>query len=134
MPRFDKLSRRIVLTGRVDTLTGLHIGAGRSLSAADPEDPVAKDFFGRPYIPGSSFKGALRAQIEGLLRGLERPDVWACDPLDAPCPRPPEDFEPGLKDRRRERERHWARIVSGWDLDRQLEGSCTACRLFGSRF
>ena len=133
MPRFETLSKRVVLRGTVELLSGLHIGAGRTSAVSESDHPVVKDFFGRPYVPGSSLKGALRGVVEGLLRGLDRKDVWACDPLEAPCPRPPEDFEPGLKDRRRERERHWSRIVTSWDLERQLEGSCTACRLFGSR-
>lgn len=134
MPRFEMLARRLVLRGTVDLVTGLHIGSGRSTAVHESDNPVVKDFFGRPYVPGSSLKGALRAQVESLLRALERTDVWACDPLEAPCPRPPEDFEPGLKDRKRERERHWSRIVQSWELERQLEGSCTACRLFGSRW
>lgn len=133
MPRFETMTKRVVLRGTVESLSGLHIGAGRTTAVHESDHPVVKDFFGRPYIPGSSLKGALRGAVEGLLRGLDRKDIWACDPLEAPCPRPPDDFEPGLKDRRRERERHWSRIVASWDLERQLEGSCTACRLFGSR-
>ena len=133
MPRFETMSRRVVLRGTVELVSGLHIGSGRSAAVNESDNPVVKDFFGRPYIPGSSLKGAIRAVAESLLRGIGSTTAWACDPLEAPCPRPPDDFEPGLKDRRRERERHWSRIVASWDLERQLEGSCTACRLFGSR-
>src|SRR5438477_13160132 len=111
MPRFETLSRRVVLRGTVELASGLHIGSGRVAAVSESDNPVVKDFFGRPYVPGSSLKGTLRAAVEGLLRGLERKDAWACDPLEAPCPRPPDDCEPGLKDRRRERERHWSRIV-----------------------
>src|SRR5438552_16739215 len=34
-------------------------------------DSMALDSSGRPYIPGSSFRGALRAYIESALRGIE---------------------------------------------------------------
>jgi CRISPR-associated RAMP protein (TIGR02581 family) len=37
---------------------------------------VLKDLQGRPYIPGSSFKGAYRAHLEKLLRGLD--ETLAC--------------------------------------------------------
>jgi len=132
MHRFDRLDKRLVLRGRIELLTGLHIGTGRSLSVHELDNPVVKDFFGRPMIPGSSFKGALRNQIESVIRGLGRSDVWACDLLDSPCPRPPDSFEPGLIERRRDRERHWTKAVREMSLSEQLEASCTVCRLFGS--
>ncbi len=42
-------------------LTHVHVGAGRAPGAVDL--PVIKDPFGVPYIPGSSFKGAIKSQI-----------------------------------------------------------------------
>ncbi|MBI4859002.1 MAG: CRISPR-associated RAMP protein [Candidatus Riflebacteria bacterium] len=134
MARFDTLVSRLSLRGRVEVLSGLHIGSGRTLAVEESEEPVAKDFLGHPVIPGSGFKGALRNQLEALLRGLDGHSLWSCDPLEAPCPRPPDDFEPGLKDRKKERERHWYRVVRDWDADRLLAGSCTVCRLFGSQW
>jgi CRISPR-associated RAMP protein (TIGR02581 family) len=104
----------------------------RSLSVAELDNPVAKDFFGRPVIPGSSFKGALRNQVESLIRGLGRSDLWSCDLFESPCPRPPDSFEPGLAERRRDRERHWLKAVREMPLAGQVEASCTVCRLFGS--
>jgi CRISPR-associated RAMP protein (TIGR02581 family) len=133
MPRFEKLVRRLVLRGRLRLVTGLHIGSGHALAAHEPETPVVKDFFGRPFIPGSSLKGALRSQVEAFLRGMARPDAWACDPIQTPCPLPSDDDDPGAAGRGRDRFRKWGRIVESWDLDRQLAASCTACRLFGSR-
>lgn len=45
--------------------TGLHIGAGKgSLEIGGADNPVAKDAFGRPYIPGSSLRGRLRSLLE----------------------------------------------------------------------
>jgi len=132
MLRFEKMIHRHVLTGRVELLGGLHIGAGKTQSVHESDSPVVKDFFGRPFIPGSSFKGALRNHLESLIRGLSRKDIWACDPLEEPCPRPPDDFEPSLKDRRRERDRRWMRVVRDWEIPRQLAESCTACHIFGS--
>jgi len=41
------------------------VGAGKgSLEIGGSDNPVVKDAFGRPYIPGSSLRGKLRALIE----------------------------------------------------------------------
>ena len=45
--------------------TGLHIGAGKgSLEIGGADNPVVKDAFGLPYIPGSSLRGRLRSLLE----------------------------------------------------------------------
>lgn len=45
--------------------TGLHIGAGKgSLEIGGADNPVVKDAFGRPYVPGSSLRGRLRSLLE----------------------------------------------------------------------
>ena len=50
--------------------TGLHIGAGKgTLEIGGADNPVAKDAYGRPYIPGSSLRGAMRHNLE-LALGL----------------------------------------------------------------
>jgi len=89
---FRTLTRQVHLHGALMTRTALRIGAGRSYDALGEDLPVVKDALGRPLIPGSSLKGALRAYIESLLRALEplveRPDnapLLSCDPLANPC-------------------------------------------------
>src|SRR5579884_3384064 len=54
---------KLVLEGEIHCQTGLHIGAG---------NPVVKDAFGVPYIPGSSLRGRLRSLLEQSL-GLAVP-------------------------------------------------------------
>jgi len=45
--------------------TGLHIGAGKgSLDIGGADNPVVKDAFGRPYVPGSSLRGKMRSLLE----------------------------------------------------------------------
>ncbi|MCA9548134.1 MAG: hypothetical protein KC613_27205, partial [Myxococcales bacterium] len=46
--------------------------------------PVLRDVDGRPYVPGSALRGALRHGLEALLRGLDEPakGLWATDPED----------------------------------------------------
>lgn len=61
-----KLEGKILIRGKVETLTGLHIGGsstGLEIGGVDSviiRDPVTN----RPYIPGSSLKGGMRSLLE----------------------------------------------------------------------
>jgi CRISPR-associated protein Csm3 len=64
---------KLVLEGEIQCQTGLHIGAGKgSLEIGGADNPVVKDAFGIPYIPGSSLRGRLRSLLEQTL-GLALP-------------------------------------------------------------
>lgn len=67
---FDTFKNRLELTGILTTVTALRISAGRSTEPIGSDLPVIKDALGRPLIPGSSFKGALRSRLESFLRGI----------------------------------------------------------------
>lgn len=67
---FDTFKSRLELTGTLTTVTALRISAGRSSEPIGSDLPVIKDALGRPLIPGSSFKGALRSRLESFLRGI----------------------------------------------------------------
>lgn len=67
---FDTFKNRLTLTGTLQTVTALRVSAGRSLEPIGCDLPVIKDALGRPLIPGSSFKGALRSRLESFLRGV----------------------------------------------------------------
>ena len=65
---------KLVLEGEIQCQTGLHIGAGKgSLEIGGADNPVVKDAFGIPYIPGSSLRGRLRSLLEQTL-GLALPN------------------------------------------------------------
>ena len=60
-----KLIGKLVLDAVLHCETGLHVGAGKgSLEIGGSDNPVVKDAFGRPYVPGSSLRGRLRALLE----------------------------------------------------------------------
>lgn len=68
-----KLIGKLILEGELECRTGLHIGAGKgSLEIGGADNPVVKDSFGRPYVPGSSLRGRLRSLLEQS-RGLAVP-------------------------------------------------------------
>jgi len=57
--------RRYLFTGTLALKTGLHIGSGWTVGSPS-DDPVIRTSDGRPFIPGSSFKGAFRSTVEKL--------------------------------------------------------------------
>src|SRR5919198_143054 len=60
-----RLLGKLVLEGELHCETGLHVGAGKgSLEIGSSDNPVIKDAFGIPYIPGSSLRGRLRSLLE----------------------------------------------------------------------
>jgi CRISPR-associated protein Csm3 len=60
-----KFIGKLILEGDMDCVTGLHIGAGKgSLEIGGADNPVIKDAYGRPYVPGSSLRGRLRSLLE----------------------------------------------------------------------
>jgi len=68
---FDTFKNRLEITGTLTTVTAFRISAGRSTEPIGSDLPVIKDALGRPLIPGSSFKGALRSRLESFLRGID---------------------------------------------------------------
>ena len=68
-----KLVGKLILDGELHCETGLHVGAGKgSLEIGGADNPVVKDAFGLPYVPGSSLRGRLRSLLERSL-GLTSP-------------------------------------------------------------
>ena len=60
-----KLIGKLILEGEMLCETGLHVGAGKgSLEIGGSDNPVVKDAFGRPYVPGSSLRGKMRSLLE----------------------------------------------------------------------
>ncbi|RLD96256.1 MAG: CRISPR-associated RAMP protein [Aquificota bacterium] len=68
---FEVFENRVKLEGALISKSGLHVGSGRALDPEASDLPVVKDFSGRPFIPGSSFKGVLRSNLESFLRSLK---------------------------------------------------------------
>jgi len=138
---FDKFTSRITIRGQVSAETGLHIGVGgSSLDPSATDSPVIRDAAGRPFIPGSSFKGALRAHLESLVRGVNRSTLRACDPLADPCiPNKKQNSKLGIEELKAEAENE---ATENGRLNRVrydelltekvLSQTCDVCRLFGS--
>lgn len=88
-----KLEKIRTIKGKIQVLTGLHIGAASdTVEIGGLDNPIIKDPLPEsqaPYIPGSSLKGKMRSLIEikegryvkdGRLKG------WPCDCGEKECP------------------------------------------------
>ena len=145
-PLFHGFGRRVRLSATLRCETALRIGCGKTPFTEATDLPVMRDATGRPLLPGSSLKGAIRAQVEAILRAqgelqaekgrmaniqreaeLQR---WACDPIgQQPCCESQEVRERreqgSLKKRTPSAERaKEARVV--------VLRACYACRIFGA--
>lgn len=124
---FDALQSRLLFTGELIARTGLRIGAGRDTDVAGHDLPVMRDANGYPFIPGASFKGVLRAQIEALLRGLSddastQRRKLACYVLERRQRCIPDDTI-----------REWRATMDAEEIGRRvLDQSCMVCQTFGS--
>lgn len=112
----QRLHLRYRIEAELEALTGLRVGAGKQSDAAATDQPVIRDAMGRPFLPGSSIKGALRSGLESVLRTGLSPNLKACDLFADPC----------IDTKRSGGQR------SELDFEEVLKKSCTACLLFGS--
>jgi CRISPR-associated protein Csm3 len=71
------LHGRIILSGRVRAVSGLHIGGSPgALAIGNVDLPVIREAVsGRPYIPGSSLKGKMRSLAEKLTGAPQNRDI-----------------------------------------------------------
>jgi len=80
---FDQLRNRLTISGQIVTCSALRVGSGRTTDPTATELPLLQDDQGRPFIPGASFKGVLRSNVEALVRAVvhdRRRGV--CEPFD----------------------------------------------------
>ena len=71
---FEKLEKRIIISGTIEAVTPLHIGSGKpEVDIGEVDLPVLTAPDGQPYIPGSSLKGRVRSEAERIARerGME---------------------------------------------------------------
>ncbi|GAC1357596.1 MAG: CRISPR-associated RAMP protein Csx7 [Ktedonobacteraceae bacterium] len=139
-----ELRNRYLFQGSLVMLTAFHIGGGRA-TLSSSNSPVVLTPAGMPFIPGASFKGALRSTIEKLVPGLP-PDAGlsSCALIDLPedeqtretdKPKGEKRACPTVRQRaivkyRREQESQGKNV----DAVDEMENLCNTCLLFGSPF
>ncbi len=142
----SRLESRHVLRGELVCDTAVHVGtSGATDVLATTDMPVARDGAGRPYIPGSSFRGSFRSGLESLLRGLDgRPaGLPVCDPLQRPlggrggAPQSAAaagDGEKSCANRILELRQKEPQLSEEAAFRFAWDDSCEICRLFGNSF
>ena len=84
--KWDTFENRLRITGELVAVTGMRVGMSAESAMPTATDlPVIKNANGRPFIPGSSLRGAVRAHIERIVRAFEpdpRDGKGAHDPID----------------------------------------------------
>lgn len=135
---FEHLHSRHRLRSQLVALTGLRVGSGKSAEISASDQPVIRDGRGRPFLPGSSLKGALRAGLERVIRGLpSNTALRACDPLDSrehseACG---ERLKRWINDEaRKSLKAEDARAYDAQLLAQVCREVCTVCALFGSPY
>lgn len=130
-PQLDTFTSRLHFHGKLGFDSAHRIGAERTMAVDAPDLPVLRTQDGRPYIPGSSFKGAWRAYTEAMLRTVQAQypqQKLACNPLVDKERCFPNDRVREIKTGyRADPDRTQA------ELDEALrDGSCWTCRVFGN--
>jgi CRISPR-associated protein Csm3 len=132
LPDMHKFVSRLHYRGELHFESGHRIGAERTLDVDAADLPILTTVDGRPYIPGSSFKGAWRSYTEAVLRTLQangdRDGRLACIPITRDANDPQRCLPQKKVDEiKREHENDQEK------LDAALrEASCWACRVFGN--
>lgn len=91
------LERLLLFHYRLTCQTGLHIGSGKSVDFAGSDLPVMRDASARPFIPGSSLRGVLRAGIESFCLSLGLSELHRQTPEES-LKGVPEDLAKGWKE------------------------------------
>ncbi|HEY6542962.1 MAG TPA: CRISPR-associated RAMP protein Csx7, partial [Ktedonobacteraceae bacterium] len=137
-----ELRNRYIFRGKLVMQTALHIGGGKvTLSSSD--SPVVLTPDQKPFIPGSSFKGALRSTVEKLAATLPgfstcalieyTREAWTTEQNNG---RKIEDICPTVRQWHiAELRRNSQTPKQTEEINRQvLEKLCDTCRLFGSPY
>ncbi|MEL5720919.1 MAG: type III-A CRISPR-associated RAMP protein Csm3 [Treponemataceae bacterium] len=76
------------ITGQIEVVTGLHIGAGSDkVEIGGMDNPIIRNPLTRePYIPGSSIKGKMRALLEWAENKVQVNDGKPCSCGESDCP------------------------------------------------
>ncbi len=115
---YERLKNRYIFKGKISLDTALHIGSGQSSFETDAT--FIRDAYGKPYIPGSSFKGILRSTVEKIIPSI--PDLKTCALVDgADCATVNEEKMIMFKKR-----------LKGKVKQDPFELICDTCKLFGS--
>ena len=123
--------RRYVFMGTLVLKTGLHVGSAWATGSSS-DNPIIRTPDGRPFIPGSSFKGAFRSTVEKLTLtvGLKSCALMEGQGCVGAQGKEQKMFNERRNDARQNNE-EWNDSQLLAELDQDL---CDTCKLFGSSY
>ena len=143
---FHKFINRYVITGELEAVTALHVGAAEDVFKPNGcKNPFFRNADGKPLIPGSSLKGAMRSFLEQYLSSDSGSTIIPANihyrrsgcSADHPCAdhKTDPDLEKLLRSNKAEDEKKLSEYLFGVAGDDKKRGKlCIVCRLFGSRY
>lgn len=132
MKTFVRLDSRYELTWSLELESGLHVGSGDEGMTGDGlrTDAMVARREGKPFIPGSSLKGALRSMVERIMQVVEpgRCCMLFADPGDLAAV--PQCARVGARYKEWESDSNkYEEALRAADAEAEL---CPVCQLFGS--
>lgn len=121
--KWATFENRLRITGELVARTGIRVGMSAETAMPTATDlPVIVDAEGKPFIPGSSLRGAVRAYVERIVRAFE-PDVGNGKGASNPTKNEEWSIPPKKKQE----------LAGGEDYEEQIyRQSCRVERVFGS--
>lgn len=143
---FNKFVNRYVIIGELEAVTALHVGAAEDVFKPNGcKNPFFRNADGKPLIPGSSLKGAMRSFLEQYLSSESGKEVIPdkvhyrreiCSE-ERPCADHKKDKELKnlLKSKNADAEKKLSEYLFGVAGNNEKCGKlCIVCRLFGSPY
>ena len=143
---FNKFINRYVITGELEAVTALHVGAAQDVFKPNGcKNPFFRNADGKPLIPGSSLKGAMRSFLEQYLSSESGREVIpdmvhyrreVCTE-EKPCinHKTDEKLKNLLKSKNPDAEKELSEYLFGVEGNNEKRGNlCMVCRLFGSPY
>ncbi|GAC1461895.1 MAG: type III-A CRISPR-associated RAMP protein Csm3 [Ktedonobacteraceae bacterium] len=137
--RYD-LHNRYMLTGQLRMQTGFHIGGG-NVTLSNSNSPVVLTPERQPFIPGASFKGALRSSVERLVSGLPvEVNLYSCGLADLSDDERNRSENSASRLCSTQRQKEITTLCGQYPaqekviLDQARANLCDTCNLFGSPF
>lgn len=133
-PTRYELLNRYTFDGKLEMITGLHIGGGKA-TLSHTDSPVVLTPDGLPFIPGSSLKGVLRSTIEKFVISLPKDlGLYSCG---LPAEEDKNERCPTARQKQIAMDRRHAQNHAQ-NVERFMQGErdklCHTCQLFGSPF
>ncbi|MBU4262978.1 MAG: CRISPR-associated RAMP protein [Proteobacteria bacterium] len=128
-----QLHNRYTFTGQLQLETALRISAG--VASDETDAPFIRTASGKPYIPGTSLRGAIRAELERILAAVgESATGMASCLLFEPegCADKVNDHLKALREKEEKKNKKDRKTEDQLLAQAAADKLCAICRLFGS--